>query len=111
MPAPCGKNVCPCGCSNGWVDLRGFANTPEEAAEVAASGKISFEPCHHHAAVGPMAGVVTASMPVWIVENKAYGNKAYCTINEGLGKVLRWAHMTTQSSNICAGWKSPSIPS
>jgi hypothetical protein len=73
----------------GGLIYEGFANTPEEAAEVAASGKISFEPCHHHAAVGPMAGVVTASMPVWIVENKAYGNKAYCTINEGLGKVLR----------------------
>ena len=43
-----------------------------------------------HDAVGPMAGVVTYSMPVWILENKAFGNRAYCTINEGLGKVLRF---------------------
>ncbi len=67
----------------------GLASTPEEAAEYAASGKVRFDPCHHHDAVGPMAGIVTARMPVWIIENKAYGNRAYCTLNEGLGKVLR----------------------
>ena len=67
----------------------GLASTPEEAAEYAASGKVRFAPCHHLNAVGPMAGIVTARMPVWIVENKAYGNRAYCTLNEGLGKVLR----------------------
>ena len=50
----------------------------------------TFEPCHHHATVGPMAGVVTASMPVWILENAAFGNRAYGTLNEGLGKVLRY---------------------
>ena len=52
--------------------------------------KIAFDPCHHHGAVGPMAGVMTASMPVWIVENVTTGNRAYCTLNEGLGKVLRY---------------------
>ena len=67
----------------------GLASTPEEAAEYAASGKLRFEPCHHHDAVGPMAGIVTPRMPVWILENTAYGNRAYCTLNEGLGKVLR----------------------
>jgi hypothetical protein len=67
----------------------GLAATPEEAAELAASGKIRFDSCHHHSTVGPMAGIVTASMPVWIVENTSLGNKAYCTLNEGLGKVLR----------------------
>ena len=67
----------------------GLASTPEEAAEYAASGKLRFDPCHHHDAVGPMAGIVTSRMPVWIIENKAYGNRAYCTLNEGLGKVLR----------------------
>ena len=66
------------------------ASTPEEAEALAASGDIVFDPCHHHDAVGPMAGVVTASMPVWIVENATAGNRAYCTLNEGLGKVLRY---------------------
>ncbi|MCK5827693.1 DUF1116 domain-containing protein, partial [Candidatus Bipolaricaulota bacterium] len=67
-----------------------LASTPEEAATLAASGGISFEPCHHHQAVGPMAGVMTASMPVWILENVTAGNRAYCTLNEGLGQVLRY---------------------
>ena len=66
------------------------AATLEDARDLAASGDVVFAPCHHHDAVGPMAGVVTASMPVWIVENAAAGNRAYCTLNEGLGKVLRY---------------------
>lgn len=68
----------------------GWANTPEEAVELAASGAITFDPCHHHHAVGPMAGIVSPSMPVWMIENAAFGNRAFCTMNEGLGKVLRF---------------------
>jgi hypothetical protein len=67
-----------------------LAGTAEEAERLAASGEIEFAPCHHHNAVGPMAGVVTPSMPVWILENVTFGNRAYCTLNEGLGKVLRY---------------------
>jgi hypothetical protein len=74
----------------GGLVYEGLAKTPEAAAQLAASGKIAFAPCHHHATVGPMAGVVTASMPVWILENTAFGNRAYSTLNEGLGKVLRY---------------------
>ncbi len=74
----------------GGLIYEGLATTTKEAEKLAASGDIEFAPCHHHSAVGPMAGVVTASMPVWIVENAAFGNKAYCTLNEGLGKVLRY---------------------
>jgi len=74
----------------GGLIYEGLAATPEEAAALAASGDIAFEPCHHHQAVGPMAGVTTALMPVWIIENVTAGNRAYCTLNEGLGKVLRY---------------------
>jgi len=74
----------------GGLVYEGLAKTPDEAAELAASGEIDFDPCHHHQAVGPMAGVVTASMPVWILENTTFGNQAFCTLNEGLGKVLRY---------------------
>ena len=66
------------------------AKTVEEAEKLAASGKVKFSPCHEHLTVGPMAGIVSASMPVWIIENKSYGNKAYCTFNEVLGKVLMY---------------------
>ncbi len=74
----------------GGLIYEGLAGNPTEAEELAASGQIAFAPCHHHQAVGPMAGVVTASMPVWILENQEFGNRAYCTLNEGLGKVLRY---------------------
>lgn len=74
----------------GGLIYEGLASNEEEARTLAASGEIKFEPCHHHNTVGPMAGVVTASMPVWIIENKAFGNLAFCTLNEGLGKVLRY---------------------
>ena len=74
----------------GGLIYEGLASTREEAEELASSGGIELSPCHHHSSVGPMAGVVTAGMPVWIIENKTYGNRAYCTLNEGLGKVLRY---------------------
>ena len=74
----------------GGLIYEGLAKDATEAEALAASGSITFDPCHMHDAVGPMAGVVTASMPVWILENKTFGNRAYCTINEGLGKVLRF---------------------
>lgn len=73
----------------GALMLEGLAGTPEEAAELAASGKIEFRANNDLAAVGPMAGVTSYSSAVFVVENKAYGNKAYCNLNEGYGKVLR----------------------
>jgi len=74
----------------GALIYEGLAVDEKEATELAVSGKISYAPCHHHNTVGPMAGVVSASMPVWILQNKTYGNYSYCTLNEGLGKVLRY---------------------
>jgi hypothetical protein len=68
----------------------GMADTPEQAAAIGERGELELSPCHEHAAVGPMAGVVSPSMPMFVVENRAHGNRAHCTFNEGLGKVLRY---------------------
>jgi hypothetical protein len=68
----------------------GLAEHHEDAARKAASGAFEFGPCHERGAVGPMAGVVSASMPMVVVENPVHGNRAFCTFNEGLGKVLRY---------------------
>ncbi len=76
-----------------------LASNEEEARVLAASGEITFDSCHHHNTVGPMAGIVTYSMPVWIVVNKTYGNYAYCTFNEGLGKVLRMGAFSEEVIN------------
>jgi hypothetical protein len=51
---------------------------------------VVFAPCHHHGAVGPMSGVISPSMPVWMVSNPVHGNRAFSNLNEGLGKVLRF---------------------
>lgn len=73
----------------GALIYEGMAKNPEEAEELAASGEIEFDPCHHHDTVGPMAGIVCASMPMIITENEVTGQKAYQSLNEGIGKVLR----------------------
>ncbi|MCX6087872.1 MAG: DUF1116 domain-containing protein [Caldiserica bacterium] len=78
----------------GALMYEGFVKTPEEAEKLAASGEIEFEPCHHHNTVGPMAGIVSASMPVAVVENETFGNRAFNTLNEGIGKVLRMGAYT-----------------
>jgi hypothetical protein len=74
----------------GALVYEGIAVNEAQAENLAASGEVEFSPCHHHHAVGPMAGVISPSMPVFIIENKAFGNRAFCTQNEGLGKVLRY---------------------
>lgn len=74
----------------GGLIFEGLATTEAEATALVEHGEVRFDPCHHHAAVGPMAGVTTASMQVYIVENRAFGNKAYSNLNEGYGKVLRY---------------------
>ncbi len=74
----------------GALVYEGWADSLEVAMELAGSGAIRFAPNHHFDAVGPMTGMTTQSMPVMVVENRAYGNRAYCAINEGLGKVMRF---------------------
>ena len=63
---------------------------PRRPSALARDGEIDFAPCHDHGAVGPMAGIISPSMPVVVVENAPAGNRAFATLNEGLGKVLRF---------------------
>ena len=74
----------------GAVVLEGWAETVDAATRLVDGGGVDLEPCHHHGAVGPMAGIISPSMPVFVVENQAGGNRACCNFNEGLGKVLRF---------------------
>jgi hypothetical protein len=74
----------------GAILYEGWAEDADAARELAESGELAFEPCHHHAAVGPMSGIISPSMPVWIVANSTHGNRAFSNLNEGLGKVLRF---------------------
>ncbi len=74
----------------GAAAFEGLVDEPDGAAAVFERGSATLDPCHHHHAVGPMAGVVSRSMWVFAVEDPATGARAYCSLNEGLGKVLRY---------------------
>ncbi|WP_157019119.1 YlbE family protein [Mesorhizobium xinjiangense] len=74
----------------GAIVFEGWAADLDAAFKLAAEGGVEFHPNHHFDAVGPMTGMITASMPVFVVENRRFGNRAYCTVNEGLGKVMRF---------------------
>ena len=74
----------------GAIRYEAWAANDDAARALVEGGRVRLEPCHHWRAVGPMAGIVTRSMPVFVVENRAHGNRAHVTINEGLGRVLRY---------------------
>jgi hypothetical protein len=78
------------GALQGALIFEGLAGTPEQAEQLVRSGRVRLEPCHHHRTVGPMAGVVSPSMWVFELENPATGARAFCSLNEGLGRVLRY---------------------
>lgn len=73
----------------GAMIFEGMAKDAEEAEAKVKAGAIEFAPCHHFHAAGPMAGVISPSMMVYVVENKTHGNRGYSGLNEGRGKVLR----------------------
>jgi len=74
----------------GAILFEGLASTDAEAVSLVERGEVEFDSCHHHGAAGPMAGVISASMKVYVVENAEHGNRAFSNLNEGYGKVLRY---------------------
>jgi hypothetical protein len=104
MPALAARTILHAGPPIGWEQMcgpmrgaiagiavfEGWAPDLKTATTMAADGMFLFEPNHHHDAVGPMTGMTTVTQPVMVVENRAFGNRAYCAINEGLGKVMRF---------------------
>ncbi|MBM3144585.1 MAG: DUF1116 domain-containing protein [Chloroflexi bacterium] len=78
------------GAITGALIYEGKAKNMAQAQKLVESGKIKLEPCHHHQSVGPMAGVTSPNMSVYILENKTHGNMSYSNLNEGYGKVLRY---------------------
>jgi len=74
----------------GAILYEGLAADEAAAVALVERGGVDFAPCHEHATVGPMAGVTSASMLVYVVENVTHGNRAFSNLNEGYGKVLRY---------------------
>ncbi len=78
------------GAITGALIFEGRAKNEAEAEALVKSGEIKLEPCHEHQSVGPMAGLTSPNMEVYIIENKTHGNLAFSNMNEGYGKVLRY---------------------
>ncbi len=74
----------------GAVLYEGWADAPEEAESMLRRGEIRLAQCHDHHAVGPMSGIISPSMPVFVVKNMTHGNLAYTNASEGIGRVLRF---------------------
>jgi hypothetical protein len=74
----------------GALLFEGRAASETEAISRVERGEIEFDSCHHHGAVGPMAGVISPSMKVYVVENVEHGNQSFSNLNEGYGRVLRY---------------------
>ncbi len=87
------------GAITGALIFEGKAKGEADAKALIESGEIELEPCHHHQAVGPMAGVTSPSMSVYIIENETHGNKAFSNLNEGYGKVLRYGAFDDEVQN------------
>lgn len=87
------------GAITGALIFEGKAKNIKEAQKLVESGEIQLEPCHHHQTVGPMAGVTSPSMSVYILENKTHQNYSYSNLNEGYGKVLRYGAYSEEVIN------------
>jgi hypothetical protein len=74
----------------GALLFEGRARDEAGAAALVERGEIRLEPCHHHGAVGPMAGVISPSMKVYVVEDATHAHRTFSNLNEGYGKVLRY---------------------
>jgi hypothetical protein len=74
----------------GALLFEGRARDEAGAAALVERGEVRLEPCHHHGAVGPMAGVISPSMKVYVVEDSVHGHRTFSNLNEGYGKVLRY---------------------
>ena len=74
----------------GAAVFEGIVDDPQDAVALLERGEIKLDPCHHHGAVGPMAGVTSPSMWAFVLEDPDTGARSYCSLNEGLGKVLRY---------------------
>lgn len=74
----------------GALLYEGRARSEAEAVALIEHGEVRLEPCHHHSAVGPMAGVISPSMQVYVIEDAVHGHRTFSNLNEGYGKVLRY---------------------
>lgn len=102
-----------CGAQQGaiiaQVVYEGWAQSADEARALLDKGAIRLEPNHHHQAVGPMAGTISPSSPVWVVENKAFGNRAFCRQVEGMQQFGDYSDQALQGLRLWRDVWAPTL--
>jgi hypothetical protein len=93
----------------GMVMFEGWADTPQDAEGMLAHGEIGLEPNHHHGAVGPMAGTISPSLPVFVVENRAFGNRAFCRNVEGMQQFGDYSRKALDGLRFWRGVAAPAM--
>src|SRR5258705_9453813 len=74
----------------GAMLFEGIAKSEAEATSIVERGEVEFDSCHHHGAVGPMAGVISASMEDFVVGQAGHWNKSFSNFNGGYWKGFRF---------------------
>jgi hypothetical protein len=101
-----------CGAQRGAIIgqalFEGWAKTPDDAIALLDKGQIILEPNHQHNAVGPMAGTISANAWVYVVENRTYGNRAYCRQVEG---AQQFGDFSEKALEGLRGWRDVFAPS
>lgn len=87
-----------------------LADSPQEAEKMALSGKITFKPCHEYGLVGPMTGITTYSMPVWVVEDRKTKKRSFANLSEGSGVGLRFGEYTKETLDRLDWMKDTAMP-
>ena len=63
--------------------FEGLGDSREEVEQKLGNKEISVAGCHDYGCVGSLAGVYSASMSVFVVENQKFGNRGFCNLYEG----------------------------
>lgn len=80
----------------GALILEGEISTPEQGEEIVAQDEVDLIPCHDAHGVGALAGIVSPTVPVLMVEREG-GGRAFATVVEGLDRALSFGNFDTQT--------------
>jgi Protein of unknown function (DUF1116) len=92
----------------GMLIFEGWAKSPEEAVSMLEAGEVDLDANHEHQAVGPMAGTISPSMPVYVVEDQAHGTCAFC---RNVDNAQQFGAYHDQALNLIRRWRDVQAPS
>jgi len=92
----------------GMLLFEEWASSVEEAVALLESGAIELDANHAHQAVGPMGGTISPSLPVYVVEDRTNGTRAFCRNVEGMQQFGAYGDAALA---ILRAWRDVNAPS